>query len=495
MRVLNIRHGFATNSSSCHAVVLLSGNRTWEKVDVISKKNALTLLRQGVEETLDDINGSAKIYNTYSEFSDRLKALDDVRDKTRVRLDCLARDLDVPSWMSWREEGSNDDDDDSMYGYNTTMFVPKNFRGDDVSEGFIRDLIAFLGRDDVGVCSAENADYSKETQELIQQGPSWLHILNELGSGFLARYNTQGKFWTLFSPLNGYKVRLSFDTEAQGLKADTPELVDVKITDYCKAGCRYCYQGSTTKGKHAKLDDIQRIAEALGELEVFEAAIGGGEPTSHPDFMTILRVFNSCGVKPNFSTRNMPWVLEHCEELAKLVGGIGLSIDKLETLGDVRNIARSWYTSHRWGNGLLIQVAVGSMSQGDTVELLRRARDLGVGVLFLGWKTVGRGDCGPQHEVNLTRALESFIDKDHIDCWVGPRVSFDTALAVKHQTWLEKHSNRWYFTLEEGAHSMYIDAVLGVQARSSYGGECESLDMSSTGTVNQQVSRFFKSLT
>jgi organic radical activating enzyme len=37
----------------------------------------------------------------------------------------------------------------------------------------------------------------------------------------------------------------------------------------------------------------------------FQVAIGGGEPTSHPDFVKVLEVFKDLGIEPNYTTNGM----------------------------------------------------------------------------------------------------------------------------------------------------------------------------------------------
>jgi uncharacterized radical SAM superfamily Fe-S cluster-containing enzyme len=88
-----------------------------------------------------------------------------------------------------------------------------------------------------------------------------------------------------------------------------PELLDVSITDYCATGCPFCYRGSTEAGQHASTSYLRRLAAACGEAGVFEVAIGGGEPTEHPDFVEILRAFRDAGVVPNFTTRNVDYLV------------------------------------------------------------------------------------------------------------------------------------------------------------------------------------------
>lgn len=58
---------------------------------------------------------------------------------------------------------------------------------------------------------------------------------------------------------DGTKVR-----EYEGIpKTFFPESLDVKITDYCDLGCRFCHESSTVKGQHADLEKLKAVLVSL----------------------------------------------------------------------------------------------------------------------------------------------------------------------------------------------------------------------------------------
>lgn len=63
-----------------------------------------------------------------------------------------------------------------------------------------------------------------------------------------------------------------------------------RITNYCNMGCKHCMQDSTTKGKHATMEMINKMIR-FAELAPLTTTIqiSGGEPTEHPEFITILK--------------------------------------------------------------------------------------------------------------------------------------------------------------------------------------------------------------
>jgi hypothetical protein len=73
---------------------------------------------------------------------------------------------------------------------------------------------------------------------------------------------------------------MSFDEnlEPKNLsKPKTPELVDLKITDWCDRACKWCAQNSTPNGKHASLDTVCKIINDLATCKTFEVACLHGD--------------------------------------------------------------------------------------------------------------------------------------------------------------------------------------------------------------------------
>lgn len=141
--------------------------------------------------------------------------------------------------------------------------------------------------------------------------------------GRFARLNDSGAL-TIFTN-GGNKYRLVGNDGSVATASRVPEMVDLTITNYCKRGCDFCYRGCDYRGEHADTQSLRNIAYALGEAGVFEVAIGGGEPTEHPEFPSILGSLTRNGVTPNFSTGDMHWlsdgkivnaVREHCGSVA-----------------------------------------------------------------------------------------------------------------------------------------------------------------------------------
>jgi hypothetical protein len=188
-------------------------------------------------------------------------------------------------------------------------------------------------QDKVVICGGNdnqnNEDWKPRMAKYAPELAAWEDITN---SGGVYSIDRATGHLTLFSSHSGKKVRIMPDNRPAPKVASCPELVDVKITDYCSVGCDFCYQNSTVEGKHAPIREIEDFARYIGNMGVFEVAIGGGDPTTHPDFVKILKAFDAFGVTPNFSTQMWDWlkkddivqaVQEHC-------GAVALSTQSVE---------------------------------------------------------------------------------------------------------------------------------------------------------------------
>jgi len=87
-----------------------------------------------------------------------------------------------------------------------------------------------------------------------------------------------------------------------------PEFYDVKVTNVCEGCCPGCYQDSIPNEDHYPniIDSINSFFKPMDENQrPFQVALGGGEPTSHPDFHEVLKTFTDLGIVPNYTTNGM----------------------------------------------------------------------------------------------------------------------------------------------------------------------------------------------
>jgi organic radical activating enzyme len=126
---------------------------------------------------------------------------------------------------------------------------------------------------------------------------------------------------------NGKTIRLALDNKKPIKELDYPEFYDLKITGHCKGKCKFCYQDSTEKGMH--YDVIPKIKSFFGKLtenqKPLQISIGGGEPTSHPDFIEILKCLYEMEITPNYTTNGMHLTKEIIDATKKYCGGVAIS--------------------------------------------------------------------------------------------------------------------------------------------------------------------------
>ncbi|MCK9603184.1 MAG: radical SAM protein [Candidatus Omnitrophica bacterium] len=257
----------------------------------------------------------------------------------------------------------------------------------------------------------------------------------------------------IFNPRNGDKLRFAVGSYT---KAKRPELVDMKITDYCAFGCPFCYQGSTPLGEHATLDNITEAIRQMKKARVFEVAIGGGEPTTHPNFVEILVRFRGAGIVPNFTTKSLGWVKRNWGAIENTVGAFAFSCmtakDVVSATKALSGVPRSRMNLH---------YVMGLENEAGFVAFLRAAHQHGFRVTLLGYKTTGRGGGVVPHDYS------NWVDLVQLLTRVGacPTLSIDTPLAAEYEDRLPIPS--YAFHTKEGFVSAYIDAVqMGLGASS-----------------------------
>jgi Radical SAM superfamily len=451
MLVHNVRLGFATNSSSTHSIIFLK-----PKQRVIDA----------------DIDGHEYGWNYWTAASTAAKrqylAIQLFQALTsQVNKDVAEAVCDA--WVKDHEKGG----DCGCFGgptgsvdHQSQYVLPVSWDGKGVDKEFFDEFAAFFMRDDVVLLGGNDND--EETHPLADNGAFVLPLPRDGHStSLVARKDTKHGFWTVFDRETGAKVRFSFDdpsTKREVVKATTPELVDVKITDFCPFGCAFCYQGSTHGGKHADVSTLNSLAYAFQRMKVFEVAIGGGEPTMHPKFVEIIQAFKMYGVVPNFTTKNLTWLRDPAvwPKVIEAIGGFAFSADKAE---DVKKLASLLEVNNIDTAKANVQYVMGSGSLYDLEQIIRTAAEHHLRITLLGFKTTGRGATfKPQDYKGWTKVITK-LNAEKVYFNLG----IDTALARESPAELAKAKvHPTLYETHEGLFSMYLDAVDMKLAPSSY---------------------------
>ena len=108
-----------------------------------------------------------------------------------------------------------------------------------------------------------------------------------------------------------------------------PEIEDVSLGTKCLANCSFCYTSAIKDGVLYP-NVVDKIKDYYGGLTTnerpFQVALGGGgEPTMHPEFCEVLRVFKELDILPNYTTNAMHLSPEVLRASAMYAGGVAIS--------------------------------------------------------------------------------------------------------------------------------------------------------------------------
>ena len=467
LSLIQLRLGFANNSSSSHSLVVLPS----------SAENL------GVHENHNAGNWQWDFFTLTSPQSKRhyLSAL--LFAQIRDAVGPLAATTYIEQLLGERFEDAGSIDHQSSF------VLPVERDGVTIHEGFFRAFRDWLMQDHVVILGGnDNADEDHPSAQLGEVVQADYFPKDGGGRPFIADLDEDTHVWTLFSRETGAKVRIRFDDRAplpehvSNLPSSRPSLVDVKITDQCPFQCSYCYQASLPTGKPASLLTIARVATMLGKAGVMEVALGGGEPTLHPDFVSVLTVFEQNGIVPNFTTRNLAWLRK--DELASTIlgktGSFAVSVDSLDEAKKAWGLWNDYHARngiHRsWGpSKMSFQMVAGAVPQAELKAILKWATSSEMGwsgppLTLLGYKDVGFGGQWRGNRTEVLDAQTSWVEMvGGIENMRGTVLRIDTALAesAREKLLALGISDRVFHTTE-GSTSMYVDAVKGVMGASSY---------------------------
>lgn len=474
MNISNIRFGFANNSSSSHSLIFAS-NELDKAASATEVCDNLGMFGRGDNFVIK--SGSAKYKYLASALKENLKS-------NRIpdwMTDCILARYIPDTKISI---------DKSFISNGSTPVIPLDYNKNGIDMQFFDQFkkfilsndIIILGGCDESVGPSDKFDYRFRT-------PNYDNF------GFRCRWDDEYKFWSLFNDQNGTKIRFRFeDYTAESIrehgktktwdfmyareakfpitKSSTPELVDLKITNYCGANCSFCYQNSNQKGKHADKYDIYKIADAMEEMQVWEVAIGGGEPTRHPDFVNILDHLGYHKFCINFTTRSLEWldepliyntVMERCSSFAYTIK----YEYEVKRLYDIMH--EKGYHSKEQKCKFSVQVPLGTIEKRELQSIINVCNVLNVPLTVLGFKRTGRGI---KYDIqDYSWAFEE-IKKMR---WIGVDEQFIKDFESEMINDKDSYIDRIFYDAPGNKFSCYIDACEMQIGRNSYSNDMISL--------------------
>lgn len=254
---------------------------------------------------------------------------------------------------------------------------------------------------------------------------------------------------------DGTKIRTTFYDKYEPSFAEN---CDVKITDKCSQGCKFCYEGCTRNGLHSNLLKYQFLVDSLHPYTEF--AINGNDlDTPNLEiFLGLLKdkkVFTNITVNQNQFLKNINYIKELQEK--GLIHGIGVSLVKpteelIEGLNSVPNT--------------VLHTIIGIVSEEDIEQL----KDKNIKILFLGYKELQRGINYHKENSSLITTNTNYL-YNHIKELFNSFdvVSFDNLALEQLKLNRIFSENEWkhFYMGDDGEFTFYIDLVKGEFAKNS----------------------------
>ena len=274
------------------------------------------------------------------------------------------------------------------------------------------------------------------------------------------RFEANAAYCYFFDYSTGRSVTMGDSEKMQIAKG--PNLLDVSITNRCNRCCDFCYRQSKYEGDDISIEDYKVIIENAQKCGVQQIAIGGGEPTLHPNFCEILEMTRRNGIVPNYSTNghNLTQKVLRCTQ--KNCGAIAISvyeyIDQYETI--VSKIKQYNIKTN-------LHIILRADKLASYISFLKKPpiwfKDLNA-IIFLNYKPANGDDslclnkCDPEMIKGFFEAIKSFDI-----CGIG----FDTCAASYVCRYLGIDSC-YYDFCEAARKSAYINEKLNVFPCSFY---------------------------
>lgn len=172
------------------------------------------------------------------------------------------------------------------------------------------------------------------------------------------------------------EIQKHYDRRSMGHTgfSPVPETVDVSITDKCHFGCTYCYMDSRSEREHAPKELVETILQGFDQPP-YQIAIGGGEPTLHPELPYILKTARELGTVPNYTTAGDKLSERVVKATNEYCGGVAMTYHAFKGL--------DWFVEHyrKLRSKLTVQVNVHLIADKDVAKnleaLVNRREELG----------------------------------------------------------------------------------------------------------------------
>ena len=228
---------------------------------------------------------------------------------------------------------------------------------------------------------------------------------------------------------------------------NSPALIDINITENCNLHCPHCYINSKKQnGKNMSLDDFKHVLDQCKKAGVFQVALGGGEPTTHPRFTTFLKELRKNNIVPNITSNGKELSLKTLCALARYAGAVALSVEFIGPAFEKRRgfawseFVKSIKKLKKLKINLVFQITLSKSnlsSLNQTLNQLLKYKPYGF--LFLAYKPQGRGinfdqPTSQANKLEIAKTIDlvfsTLVNKVKIgfDCCLTP-------MLMSHKSW------------------------------------------------------------
>ena len=238
-----------------------------------------------------------------------------------------------------------------------------------------------------------------------------------------------------------------------------PVSMDLNLTQYCDAGCKFCYAECSKEGKHG---DIM-AAKFVDTLHPYTECALQVNDLSHPQLVPFLYKLKRRNIFANITVNQIHF--ERKQEAIRnlvnqeLIYGLGISLRNPtdEFINNVSNYPNA-----------VIHIINGIATEQD----IKKLSNNGLKILILGYKDKGRGHDylnAYSDDVNRNQAWLSEWIADNIGSDAFKAIAFDNLSLEQLNIKKVISDNQWehFYQGDEGTCSMFVDLVDGTFGVSS----------------------------
>lgn len=270
-----------------------------------------------------------------------------------------------------------------------------------------------------------------------------------------------GDYHFLADKDTGLTMRWGRNLQEDPTFAPVPELADISISNHCTKGCSFCYKDSKDNKEFLSVDDYCYVLDSMNDPQygnVFQVALGGGEPLEHPCFNKIIDETIKRNIVPNFTTNGIHVSEEVCKHIRGKVGAVAISTTSFRNIPtDKISLLRAYNIK------VNLHFVLSSENIEEATSILRDDGSYGLeginAIIFLTFKPAGRGNT--KYVIRDKTSVKSFLDAVVQRGAKLPRIGFDACFVPMLMN--GTNINRSLIdSCEGGSFSVYIDHKMNV---------------------------------